>query len=173
MNTKMSFRSEEEHKLYFENIRKILSNDGKTIRNGLSASDRHFLRLFFHYESHPEAKRTTKKKERNDCPAYLKDLLFENLEADTKNGSENTLNFRNEEEKSLSRVFTGSFREDETATRWPLKSLWFSYGENFDETQQIGFVRAMQSFSRIYSPDISFKKLRFGTKILVTGPVRI
>ena len=179
MSTANAFKSEEEHKQYFQLIRSKLSDDGRTIRNGLSAGDRYFLRLFFHYESHPDAERSTKQKSRDDCPAYLRELIFENTDgngdASQQNQEDNNLlsnDFRSEDEKSLSRIFTGSYSHDETKTRWPLRAPWFKFGEHFDELQQAGFVRTMQDLSRIYSPDLSFKKLRFGTKILITGPVK-
>ena len=164
--------------MYFEQIRAKLSDDGKTIRNALSAGDRYFLRLFFHYESHPDAERSTRQKSKDDCPAYLREIIFddENTDGNNENDDDNNPSannhLRSEDEKSLSRIFTGCYSNNKTKSRWPLQAPWFKLGEHFDELQQAGYVRTMQRLSRIYAPDISFKKLRFGTKILVTGPVR-
>ena len=72
--------------------------------------------------------------------------------------------------KSVSRIFEGSYAE-KPEDILPIKSAWFPLGYQLDETQQVALVRAFQTFPRIMEPDVSFKKLKFGTKIFLSGPV--
>ena len=139
-----NFPTEESQKDFFERKKREIIESEKSVKNALTETDRQTLRDFFGY--------TNGAKTMAEVPVYVKDCLF--VEENDKNETKTEVVGRS----SLSRIF-------------PEREKWWKIGSSLTPTEQISCLRAYQTFSRIYSTDVCMKRLRYGTKILLTGPV--
>ena len=101
------------------------------------------------------------KKTKESAPAYIVDSLW-NEEDENEEKSEKT------EKKDIHKDSVGLsriFKEED-------KNKWWSVGESLTPAEEVAVVRSFQSFSRLYSTDVCFRKMKFGTKIMISGPVR-
>ena len=140
-----NFPTEQSQKDFFERKKQEIIESEKSVKNALAETDRQTLRDFFGY--------TNGTKQMADAPVYVKDCLF--VEENNKNETKTEV-----ERSSLSRIFPA--RE---------KGKWWKIGLTLTPSEEIAILRAFQTFSRIYSTYVCMKRLRHGTKILLTGPV--
>ena len=140
------FSTEIEHKKFFEMKKNEIITEEKTLKYSLTKGDRLLLKKYFGYFG---------QKSKNDAPAYLLDALW--VEDDGTEQEKNEIGV-----SELPRIF------DEKD-----KNKWWKLGVSLTPSEQIAVVRSFQSFSRVYSTDLAFRRFRFGTKIQITGPVSI
>ena len=137
--------SEEDHKSFFERKKAEIIKSEKSIKNGLSATDRSILLDFFGY--------TNGNKDLSEAPIYVKDCLS------VVNHPDET-NFDVKSQSTISRIFPVS-----------QKQKWWKIGQTLTPSEQTACLRAFQTFTRIYPTDICMKRLSYGTKILLSGLV--
>ena len=140
----MSFQNEDQHRIFLDEKKEKIIQSQKSLRNGLVRSDRSILRHFFGFNKDGG-------KDINHSASYVKDCLL----SDNDDSEEET-----DGQSNISRIFP---IEEKT-------KLW-EIGKTLSDAEQISVIRTFQTFSRIYSTDLCFKRCKFGSKLLLVGPV--
>ena len=132
--------------------RERLISDGKKIQFALDGQDQKLLRTFLGYENGFGLNRATKKKE--EASIYVKETILNKTELEKIENNKIS-------DGSLPRIF-------------PLFSGdWFKKGIDFSEEECCATIRSFQSFKRFYMCDYSYKRFKPGTRLFISGPVRI
>ena len=142
----MEFIDEDHQRNYFDKKKQRIVESEKTIKNALSSRDRKLLKTFFGYDG---------LKNKSDAPLYVRDSLWPENETTAVKQDVNE-----EEIESVSRIFPRS------------KENW-KVGSKLTPIEEIAVLRAYQTFSRVYSTDLALKRLKYGVKILLAGPVSV